>query len=306
MPQVESLTVQILGDSSGLQQELNSVADLLDQLEQQLFAATDGAEEFGNALGGLSAAVEPLQALSQELLLINQQVQQISSQPVTLNVQPALDALTQLMQSVQGVAAQLAALSAASLPGPLAGFPGMPFGGQGGGPFMPRAYASGGIVTGPGGIDQVAARLTAGEFVLNQHAVATLGVNQLDRWNRGTDLRPVTMPNELTAVEPVRLPPVFATGETLPTEPQKREVAPLPAPIPDLSRPLSVVPVPAMAGPAQPAPARTSNSPIDPSPVLQTMNHFGGIEIHVQELADASTLMQDLRRQGIGARHRWG
>jgi len=42
------------------------------------------------------------------------------------------------------------------------------------------------------------------------------------------------------------------------------------------------------------------------SSVQQTMNHFGGIEIHVQEASDAENLLQNLRRQGISARHRWG
>jgi len=189
MPQVESLTIQILGDSSGLQQELSTVADMLSQLQDQLAGVSEGADNIGQAFAGLSSSLAPLKGLSGQLSLISQQLQQLANQPVTLNVQPALDALAQLMLSAQAVAMQLAALSMASLP---ALPPGMT-GGMGGFP-SPRAYAGGGLVTGPGGIDQVPARLTAGEFVLNPEAVAALGIRQLDRWNQGMDLSQVIAP----------------------------------------------------------------------------------------------------------------
>jgi len=267
MPLVESLTVQILGDSSGLEQELNSVADLLEGLQQQLAGASEGAAGIGNAFGGLASALAPLQALSSELGIISQQIQQLAGQPVSLNVQPALEALNLLMQNAQAAAAQLAMLSSMSLPGLPTGFPGGISGGTGGmTPMPPRAYAEGGIVTGPSGIDEVPARLTAGEFVLNRNAVAALGAGQLDRWNRGIGLNE-TQPSGLS-----RSPEATIRGG-----------------------------LPTSSGSAAGKSQSTSNSLVQ-----QTMNHFGGIEIHVQETADVSEVLQDLRRQGISTRHRWG
>jgi len=261
MSQTESLTIEILGDSSGLQQELSSVADMLDQLEEQLAAATEEASGFGEAFSGLEGALGPLQALGGELSLISQQIQQLASQPVTLNVEPALNALNQLMQSAQAAAMQLAALSAFSLPGlpMMAGFPMEGIGG------FPQAFAEGGLVTGPEGVDKVSARLTAGEFVLNADAVASLGIGQLERWNRGQDLstRPVPELSELSF------------SSRLSTE----------SPRPDRNGSIS-------SG--------------GESVVKQTMNHFGGIEIHVRQTADVGRIMQDLRQQGIQTRHRWG
>jgi len=267
MPLVESLTVQILGDSSGLEQELNSVADLLDELQQQLAGANEGAAGLGNAFGNLASALAPLQALSSELGMIGQQIQQLAGQPVSLNVQPALDALNLLMQNALAAAAQLAMLSNVALPGLPAGFPGRMPGGTGEiMSTLPRAYAEGGIVTGPSGIDEVPARLTAGEFVLNRNAVAALGASQLDRWNRGIGLEE-TQPAGLS-----RSTEATARGG------------------------LST-----FSGGSSGESRSTTNSVVQ-----QTMNHFGGIEIHVQETTDVSEVLQDLRRQGISARHRWG
>lgn len=265
MAQVESLTVQILGDSSSLQQELSTVADMLEQMQQQLEGVSEGASGIGQAFASLSSSLGPLQGLGHELTLISQQIQQLASLPVTLNVQPALDALGQLMRSAQAAAMQLAALSMASIPGlPTGPMGGFPMGGTGGGSPPLRAYAGGGLVSGPGGIDQVSARLTAGEFVLNQEAVTALGFQQLDRWNQGLDLAQTTIP---------------APGE----------------------RPLTAVPEQR----SPPREIRSVSSPLA-GPMQQTMNHFGGIEIHVQQPTDAGAVLHDLRRQGISARHRWG
>jgi len=265
MPHVESLTVRILGDSSSLQQELNSVAGLLDSLQQQLSATSEHVGEMGELFSGLSGATGALQGLGNQLSFLNQQVQQLSSQSIHLNVRPALGALSQLVQAAQLAAAQLAALSAISIGGPMPmPVPMLP---TGGGPFPIRGYAGGGMVTGPAGVDQVSARLTAGEFVLSQDTVAALGTDQLDRWNRGLDLQPATIPDQ--SRRPVSS---GASGSTL-----------------------------SAASPRPPASVRSSSTTMN-----QTTNQFGGIEIHVQNRSDFNDLLQDLRRQGIGSRNRWG
>ena len=47
-----------------------------------------------------------------------------------------------------------------------------------------KGFAAGGPVRGPGGIDTIPARLTAGEYVLNKDAVKKIGVNTLDSVNK--------------------------------------------------------------------------------------------------------------------------
>src|SRR5690606_15945308 len=128
---------------------------------EQFTAAEEASQRFSESLSRISNAIGPLQQVSAQLNVVSQQIQGLSRIPVTLNVQPALQALQQLIQAAQAAAAQLQAISMLSMigpgptstPGPVPIAPG------------PRQMASGGLVTGASGIDQVAARLTAGEFV---------------------------------------------------------------------------------------------------------------------------------------------
>lgn len=314
MAQVESLTVQILGDSSGLQQELNSVADLLDSLVSEITSATEGVGAFGDSLGNLAAAMTPLQGLSSQLGVISQQLQQISSQPLTLNVQPALQAIATLIQSAQAANMQLQALSAAPM-------------GMGMGAGMPmdaaammggiaetsprRMFASGGLVSGPSGIDQVPARLTAGEFVLNADAVASLGLNRLDEWNRGanSDTSDFSGRSRRDDVSALMVGDLLSSNAADGMGMVTRSATELPVPAP----PERIAPRPDLEGMNRNAlhsaslnSARGSGSDSAFSPLQQTTNHFGGIEIHVKEGGEVSDLLDDLRRQGIGIRQRRG
>ncbi|HWL09533.1 MAG TPA: hypothetical protein VNQ76_14080 [Planctomicrobium sp.] len=176
----ESITVQILGDSSGLQQELEQVAERLSGLQQQLSDVAGGTGQLESALQGLSSALGPLQGISNQLGIIHQQIQMITRQPITLDVSPALGALQQLIQAAQIAAQQLAALNmAAAMGGMIGGMSGL----SGNQPI--RGFATGGLVTGPAGVDRVPARLSAGEFVLNHQAVASIGVRTLNQLNEG-------------------------------------------------------------------------------------------------------------------------
>jgi hypothetical protein len=316
MPQVESLTVQILGDSSGLQEELHSVADLIDSLVSELSAATEGVGAFGDSFGNLAAAVSPLQGVSNQLGLIIQQLQQISSQPLTLNVQPALDALATLIQSAQSAAMQLQALSAIPV-GPAigAGMPMMEATAMMGGLMEAaprRLFASGGLVTGPSGIDQVPARLTAGEFVLNPDAVAQIGLNRLEDWNRGRledsqheFIRPVrrVAPFPLwgrdgsPSSEEGGVSAVTRLAVNLPVPPSPDRIVPR---LPMENSSLKGIDRPRFSA------DRLAQAGFGGPPVQQTTNHFGGIEIHVKEGGEISQILDDLRRQGIGIRHRRG
>lgn len=180
----ESLTVRILGDSSHLRGELQSVADELRGLQGQLQGLTNVGEQIGRGLGRVDAAVRPLEQVSRLLSQITRQVQALSREPIRLNAQPALEALERLSKAIQAVAAQLRALSVPVGPG------GAPEGGGGGGPI--RQFDRGGLVTGPGGADRVPALLTSGEFVLSRETTQALGIGLLQGLNSSARSRSIT------------------------------------------------------------------------------------------------------------------
>jgi hypothetical protein len=181
----ESLTVRILGDSSQLRDELQSVADELRGLQGRLQGLTNVGEQIGRGLGRVDSAVRPLETVSRLLAQITTQAQALSREPIRLNVQPALAALQQLSQAIQAIAAQLRALA---LP-PIAFGP-APGAGGGGGPI--RSFDDGGLVSGRSGVDAVPAVLTAGEFVLSRQATQALGLSLLQGLNSGQRSRSVT------------------------------------------------------------------------------------------------------------------
>jgi hypothetical protein len=181
----ESLTVRILGDSSQLKSELQSVLQDLAALRGQVEEATAVGQQVSEGFDRVSGAMRPLEQVSQMLARITAQAQGLSEMPISLNVQPALAALAQLSAAIQMIAAQLLALAALPI-GVGGGGPGG--GGFGGGPI--RQFADGGLVTGPAGRDAVPALLTAGEFVLSRAATDAIGVQFLQGINARTPERP--------------------------------------------------------------------------------------------------------------------
>ncbi|MBL4884420.1 MAG: hypothetical protein JKY95_07785 [Planctomycetaceae bacterium] len=203
----ESLTVQILADSSQFSQELDGVISRMDSFNRQL-------EQVGRSQQGLTSLARrlrnlnsPLAQVSGKLKQVVGQVRQLSGMSVSLNVGPALQALAQLSAAISRVAAQLASLGGGGgggggggLPGGLpGGIPGggTPGGGRtsgggggggrvsgGGSSGRMQGYANGGLVSGPAGIDRVPAMLSAGEFVLQRSAVEQLGGSFLESLNR--------------------------------------------------------------------------------------------------------------------------
>jgi hypothetical protein len=199
----ESLTVRILGDSSGLQQELETVAHALDRLQQQISEASDAGRQIGEGLGQAATAMGPLTRVSTMLQQISQQARALGQQPITLNVQPAMAALAQLSAMIQMVAALLQGLG-----GGFGVFGGGGFGAGGGRPVrMPApAFANGGLVEGPAGTDQVPAWLTAGEFVMSRESTRRIGT---------TFLTALNSPRPLAARPPiVNSDPAHVTNET--------------------------------------------------------------------------------------------
>jgi hypothetical protein len=174
----ESLTVRILGDSSDLQRELSSVVSQLEEFQSRLADSGEGSRELSDGLREVGQSGTSLRQLSSQLTAVHQQVQQLSGQTVTLNVQPALASLAQLSTSIQAVIAQLAQLSAASAIAAVSG--------SGRPTRMPPGFADGGLVEGRAGVDTIPAFLTAGEFVLNRESTQRLGTTFLTALNQGT------------------------------------------------------------------------------------------------------------------------
>jgi hypothetical protein len=274
----ESLTVRILGDSSGLRREIADVISEIANLQERLRGVSSSGDQLGRSVGNISAAIRPLQQVSQFLSRITQQVQALSQTPVSLNVQPALQALQQLMNAAQAAAGVLRLLSV----GPVAPAGPQPQPAAEGLDGNPRRMASGGLVTGQPGLDRIPAMLSAGEYVLNRGAVESLGTRLLDSMNLQTRR---VLPDSLSA--------------PLPSQPPAR-LSVVSSGVRD--RPRSVVPPAAVL--AVPDPPRSPGAPTSTHPA--TVNHFGGITIQVRETADVNSLVRDLRLQGITLRNRRG
>jgi hypothetical protein len=178
MPFSESLTVRILGDSSQLRSELSQTVVQLQSLQERVNGLTTAGQQIGQSFSRLEGAMRPLQQLSQLLTQVTGQIRALSQQPVTLDVQPAMQALQALIQAIEAAIARLRMLGAvkAAVPGA---------GGGGGGPAV--RLAAGGYVVGPPGADRVPAMLTAGEFVLSREATLALGAGFLGSLNTGSN-----------------------------------------------------------------------------------------------------------------------
>ncbi|MCA8987103.1 MAG: hypothetical protein KDA78_05650 [Planctomycetaceae bacterium] len=188
----ESLTIEILADSSGFQSVLSDVLGELERLNGEMLRLGEGERAVSRLGGAFSRMMSPLSQVSNRLRLVASDVRRLSGMSVSLDVSPALCALSQLSAAIARVASQLSALGGsgggipAGLPG---GFPsggtggnsgGSSSGGGGGGRNRIRRYESGGLVTGRSGIDRVPALLTAGEYVLERELVNRIGSTGLD------------------------------------------------------------------------------------------------------------------------------
>lgn len=180
---LESLTVRILGDSSGLQREVSSAREQLAGLSREVSRFSQMGTQLTQPFTRLASNQRTLSSLSTALSRVSGQVSALSGMTVTLNVSPAMQSLSMLSAMAMQVRAQLASLGAvgggvSTAPATGAAAPRVSGGRVAG-------YAAGGLVMGPAGIDQVPAMLTAGEFVLQREAVSRLGLAELSRMNQG-------------------------------------------------------------------------------------------------------------------------
>lgn len=274
----ESLTVRILGDSSGLRREIADVVSEISNLQERLRSVSSSGDQLGRSVGNISAAIRPLQQVSQFLSRITQQVQTLAQTPVSLSVQPALQALQQLMNAAQAAAGMLRLLSV----GPVGPAPPQPAAPAADG--NPRRMASGGLVTGPAGLDRVPTMLSAGEYVLNRSAVESLGTRMLDSLNA----RALRIPAQASAAM-----------ESVSHHVEPDAAHSLAAPYSHDARPIRLHSTPSVSPPSASQVTQLSQQ-------QSTVNHFGGITIQVRESADVNGLIRDLRLQGISLRNRRG
>lgn len=270
----ESLTVRILGDSSHLREELEAAVGLLDAFEKRLAGWGTLGERLNEGLGGVSAALAPLERVHQLLTGVQQRMETIRQTPLTINVQPALAALLKLSAAIETVAARLAGLAAASLSARVAkgatSQAGAPPAAPVPGPASPVSPLAASAVlpdrlplpsSSSGSPSQAAGdhlfRLGSPEFTPLLAAVSE------PRFPRFSDSSAEASPSAATLL------PVL--------EEFRRTEVPLPL-------------------------SRTAPAP----PPVMTTNHFGGITIHVRETADVNHLIRDLRLQGIHLRNRRG
>ncbi|QDU78983.1 hypothetical protein Pla110_06870 [Polystyrenella longa] len=181
----ESLTVRIVGDSRGLDRELGKVVRSLTDFENRLKRVGQFDDLFSRLARQVGSLSRPLRGVNQLLTQIGQQLVWLSQYPVTLDVSPALAGLQRVSQVIDLLMLKLQQLAAMASAGATGGLAGGVTGNTGASPGPIRQFASGGMVSGPGGIDRVPAMLTAGEYVLQRPVVQMLGRNLLDRLNEG-------------------------------------------------------------------------------------------------------------------------
>jgi hypothetical protein len=183
----ESLTLQITADSAPLHRELEALERRLNDFANRIAQATDVSRSIDRLASRFTSLFQPIEQVGRLLDRITTQIANLANTPVQLNIAPALQGLAALSQSIDVIAAKLAALSA---PRPALPIPfDLP---QDPGPI--RRFASGGYVTGPAGLDQVPAFLSAGEFVLRASAVRQIGTAVLTQLNHGQTLSPTPTP----------------------------------------------------------------------------------------------------------------
>jgi len=288
----ESLTVRILGDSSGLRREIDNAISQVDRLEDRLGAAVNSSNRLGQSLRTISGALGPLRQLVNVLTQVNQQLTSISRRPIALNVSPAISALQRLTQAAQMAAAAISSI----MGGIIRGFPPIPPGvGPGGGNTSktgPRVgFASGGLVAGPTGIDRVDARLTSGEYVINREAVSRYGISYLDQLNQQSAQLLTSPAYSVTQLaEPSQQNQTWSSLETL-----------------DQSRQLALTNQQSRSTTSSSTFAQHRSLASQESQTTQrTENHFGGITVNMQSNADLDSFFRDLRSQGISLRYRRG
>ncbi|ADG69370.1 hypothetical protein Plim_3557 [Planctopirus limnophila DSM 3776] len=182
----ESLTLRILADSSELESRLGDLGRQLSSLQSSTDRLSSSASRLTGAFQ-MTSAMNSVERLSRSLQALQRQVQQISGTPLNLNVSPALAAIASVSRALSQLARQVSTFPSMTGSGylPLGTGSFLPTGTGssygGGSTTNTRRFATGGLVTGPPGIDRIPALLTAGEYVLSSEVVQRLGLGNLSQ-----------------------------------------------------------------------------------------------------------------------------
>lgn len=188
----ESLTLRILADSSELESRLGDLGRQLSSLQSSTDRLSSSASRLTGAFQ-MTNAMNSVERLSRSLQGLQRQIQQISGTPLNLNVSPALAAIASVSRALSQLARQVSTFPSITGSGylPLGTGSFVPTGtgssvAGGGSTTNTRRFATGGLVTGPPGIDRIPALLTAGEYVLSSEVVQRLGLGNLTQLSATT------------------------------------------------------------------------------------------------------------------------
>jgi len=310
---LETLTVRIEGESSGLERELDRVVGQIEELGSRLSTVGSQTGALDRLRDGVTQAISPAERLGRQLDEVATKLVGIGRIPVTINANAALATLASLNAGIDATMTRLQTVgggqgATGSLPGMGSG-PSPQAGIASGAAAIPR-LASGGTVRGPGGWDRVPAWLTAGEFVVSRPAVEAVGIDFLDALNRtsasGGGGPQSGLPDSMggrsegrRAKEP--------GGET------DRVVV-------TVNEPKAIDPTNRVTGREETGveswlrnePVRTASStgwprgPEESESGRGIVHNYGGVTIQVKETVELGRVMGELRRQGVGARLRRG
>lgn len=168
---IERLTVEIEAETASFEEALSQLIDRIGTMESRIASLLEVSSRAGAALERLSSQGAGLILVAQLLERILLLMGQIAARPLVINVAPALAALQSVLALMSLIAARGAAVGAIG---------GAPTGGGG----RVAGFASGGLVTGPPGLDRIPAFLSQGEFVVRREAVEQVGLGELIKLNQ--------------------------------------------------------------------------------------------------------------------------
>ena len=310
---LETLTVRIEGESSGLERELDRVVGWVEELGSRLSSVGSQTGSFDRIREGLSQAVGPAERLGRQLDEVATKLAGIGRIPVTINANAALSTLASLKAGIDATAARLRSLSggqAALTAAPGLTATALPASGIANGAAAIPRLAGGGSVRGPAGWDRVPAWLTAGEFVVSRPTVEAVGVEFLEALNRAPE-------HAVQSVSPGQAPSPARRVEGGPTETGRREVVGVPVDMSGLREAGDSVTGLARERPAGAAGFAEGATSVEraerlPRPGVDgegtggVVHNYGGVTIQVKETVELGRVVGELRRQGVGARLRRG
>ena len=310
---LETLTVRIEGESSGLERELDRVVGRVEELGSRLSSVGSQTGSFERIREGLSQAVGPAERLGRQLDQVATKLAEIGRIPVTINANAALATLASLNAGIDATAARLRSLAGGQTALSAAqgfGAPAAPASGIASGAAAIPRLAGGGTVRGPAGWDRVPAWLSAGEFVVSRPTVEAVGLEFLEALNRTPERAVASLPSG-TGDSPIR------RADRGSIEFGRQEAVGVSVAVSatngvsDSTGSLSHGGTPGVTGAVSGTQSgerseRSSRSGVDAEGTGGVVHNYGGVTIQVKETVELGRVVGELRRQGVGSRLRRG